>query len=205
MTFSGSDLSRGQLLQRLNAHPGLTDCRCLPGAADRVFWNLSYISQAEYVRAGVTASDACAEIKTRIKTFGGHAILDAGRAIALYGFVPFPKEPGYATWFVCTRPFFDRDVLRNARFCRDRMTAWGDKLKGPIIAASSSPHPDAQRWLKLLGFEKISDHSSGFVSQFKRDFLAQAMVDSEPEGVWPEFAAPGSFFEEDPHVQPQPV
>ena len=146
----------------------LASLRATPGAAAPVLADLSAVSRAEIEAAGCYPDDMAPYVVARIREHGGYVILNDGEPIAVYGFVPFEYGPhrGSATWFLAAERFFASGA-RATRFARRTLAAHAARRRGALFCASSSPHPQARRWLGLLGFEDFEDHGTCFISQYR--------------------------------------
>ncbi|MBS0490071.1 MAG: hypothetical protein JSR35_08770 [Proteobacteria bacterium] len=70
--------------------------------------------------------------------------------LTLFGFADYG---GYLSmWTIATKAFFDLGAP--GVFCTRRFFRNLDLAK-PLIVVTTSPHPDTDRWLRLLGFDLI--------------------------------------------------
>jgi hypothetical protein len=64
------------------------------------------------------------------------------------GFI-FGIRPNHTSWFLATQQYFDggaKAILAGRHFVRQMRT-----LHGGFVTLSRSPHPDADRWFRLIG------------------------------------------------------
>jgi hypothetical protein len=82
------------------------------------------------------------------------------RLLTLFGFSDFGT---YASmWTIATDAYFNlgpSGVLRTRKFLQ------GIDLGKPLYLVTTAPHPEADRWFELLGFEKVRDDGT------RREFL----------------------------------
>lgn len=108
--------------------------------------NLSAQNVAEQDVFGLTDEQLLAKLSSFLRT-GTHSetMFRDGKPIYALGLVD-----GF-TWFVCTKAAWDLGIA-GIRIGRDRMKRLRAVEGRPLISISRSPHPDAARWFRALGF-----------------------------------------------------
>ena len=74
--------------------------------------------------------------------------------LTLFGFTDYGDY--LSMWTIATKEFFDLGapgVFCTRRFFKQL------KLKKPLMVITTSPHPETDRWLRLLGFEQVGGNS----------------------------------------------
>lgn len=91
-------------------------------------------------------------VKQEIAAFGAQAEVNClwfdGKPQAMLAIRTF-SAVGPVTWLACTKEYFEKGLpaIRQAR----RYMQAAVKRHGPIWSMVGSKHPDAQRWLELIG------------------------------------------------------
>lgn len=110
--------------------------------------NLSEQTRAEQAVMGLSDAELMAKLQEFIRN-GSHSetLWQDGHPIYALGLID-----GF-TWFVCTKAAWDLGTA-GVRIGRQRMRALRNAEQRPLISLSRSPHPDAPRWFRALGFEE---------------------------------------------------
>lgn len=119
----------------------------VPTDVDTVFRRMSRQTRAEFKAAGLRFKDQKREIRKRVAD-GKAFTYDPGTPAMVFGFNEF--DDYFSMWTVASQVFFDAGsagVRVSRRFFR------GLDLGKPVIVVTESPHPDTDRWLRLLGFQ----------------------------------------------------
>jgi hypothetical protein len=115
-----------------------------------VWTHLAWQNRAEHERLGLSQIEVFAQAKDWLSKHGATtAWLDADPAF-IFGVIPGDVP---VTWFLATEDFFATGasgVRQGRRFVKEAF-----RKHGRLTTVSSSPHPDAARWFRLLGFEKL--------------------------------------------------
>lgn len=123
---------------------------------------------------GLTAIDDILPMLDRIEHAATFSYL--GTPYAITGAVK-AQEDVYHTVFMA-RPQFEDHLRAGTRMLKKHLRAQAaEKPTADIVAFSACPHPDAEKWFTLLGFEPVS--SSGPVRTYK--FRRKDRGDVSPE------------------------
>ena len=123
----------------------------MPADADvakRVLADMSEQTRNEYE---VAVTDPARAVDNMIKRKDPMFVSVAGETpLTLFGFTDYGDY--YSMWTIATKAFFELGapgVFCTRRFFR-RLN-----LNKPLMVITTSPHPETDRWLQLLGFELI--------------------------------------------------
>jgi hypothetical protein len=118
-----------------------------------VLANLSPQNVGEFDHLGLSNWEAFKRINGFMQQGEATTLLLENRPCCVFGVVWEPSDY-HRTWFVATQNYWDLGLsgVRHAK----RFLASAVR-RGPLITGSCSPHPDVERWFKLLGYEKIEE------------------------------------------------
>jgi hypothetical protein len=119
-----------------------------------VLANLSAQNVSELDQLGLSNWETFKRINQFMQT--GEAttlLLEDHRPCCVFG-VTWEPSDYHRTWFIATERYWQLGMagVRHARrFLKDAAR------RGPLITGSCSPHPEVERWFKLLGYEKLEE------------------------------------------------
>lgn len=98
-------------------------------------------------------------IKTELVKFCAHAEANClwfdGKPQAMLAIANVPPV-GPVTWLACSKEYFEKGlpaILHARRYMRDAV-----RRHGPIWSNVGSTHPDAQRWMEMIGAALSHEH-----------------------------------------------
>lgn len=148
-----------------------------------VLANLSEQNRAEHELVGITREGA-------LKLFVDHMVrgeantgLIDGEPVVVFG-VLF-SDPNNFTWFIATEAYWKLGpaaIRFGRRFLKERAHYQ------PLHTITCSPHPNVDRWFKLLGFEKYGE--DGAFRYFKYGKDVPISMGAKASVARPEVAAP---------------
>lgn len=124
--------------------------------------------------------DLHAYARQRLEDSQAHAaVLDDGRAIAIFGAFPDGMPGLYTTWFMATEEFSDHFLALTKR-----LRKLIDEDSGPegitmLQTFSACVHPMAPKWFSLLGLQEDSDYTDGNHGTVRRFFREMEPVTLE--------------------------
>lgn len=119
-----------------------------------VFEQMSDVSRAEF--DGLPMADWREFAINHLGKGEGWTYLDPLEGpLFLFGLIPQPK--GFRTWFVSAQRYFDLGA-KGVRATRHILQGFRDQHPAAEFeCCTRSRHPDADRWLRLLGFRAVKD------------------------------------------------
>lgn len=124
-----------------------------PDDVSRVFATISKQSRDEIRANGTDIADVEAGYRAAAAEGSAYASVADGELLTVFGFSK--HEDSYGMWSVGTERFFALGapgVRETRRFFQQI------NLNAPLSVVTTSPHPDVERWLRLLGFRFSSQH-----------------------------------------------
>lgn len=126
--------------------------------ARRVLDNISDRTKAEYDLAGVDPAEMVSSaIKAEKRMY---VSVSDEKYLTLFGFNDYGSH--VSMWTIATPHFYDLGapgVRETRRFFRHL------DFGKPLVVVTLSPHPDVDRWMRLLGFQLASQEG------FRKDFV----------------------------------
>lgn len=119
-----------------------------PATADDIAYIIKHLSEqnkAERDVLGWSNNDLYRRLAPLLARGHSETVIVDGHPLYVFG-----VTDGF-TWFLCTAAAFAAG-LKGIRFARQRVVAVRNAEGKPLICISRSPHPDAARWFKALGF-----------------------------------------------------
>jgi hypothetical protein len=127
----------------------------------KVMNNLSPQNAQELENLGLGLWEAFKRIKGFMQSGEATALLLGEEPCCVFGVVWDAKDY-HKTWFIATEEYWKLGMVgvRHARKFLQQA-----RRNGPLITGSASPHPEVERWFRLLGYEKMQEE--GGVKWFK--------------------------------------
>lgn len=120
----------------------------IPAFPDDIVYVIKHLSaqnKAEQEAVGWSNDDLYRRLVPLLRRGHSETVIQDGHPLYVFG-----VADGF-TWFICTDAAFAAG-LKGIRFARERTAAVRRAEGKPLICISHSPHPDAARWFKALGF-----------------------------------------------------
>ena len=132
---------------------------------DHIFMHVSKVTEAEVMASGVGHQGLYDYVIRQMEAFPAIAAVYQGEPIAILG-VERGGDNDLFTWFISAETYFELGH-KSARFGRKFMKTLMKVHSGKrVLSVSSSPHPDAARWFRLMGGKQISEYEGTKVFEF---------------------------------------